>query len=750
VGFLLVAMLFVIAGMWAQTANDYRSIASGNWSNVSIWEKFDGSDWVPASSYPNSGVNVINIGSNTDVTISSNITADQLVVQDTSASLIIDTRVTLNLANGSGTDLLVYGTVINRGTISRSTGATIIYADNSLYNHDSSVDNTFIPQATWLTGSTCLVSNVWTPGNTRDHSIAGVFQEYYNIIWDVQYPIERMTIDDPPKSIAGDLIIRNTGLFLSAGEYVPGTLVANTDTGLGGAYTLDVLGDFRMEGGKFDFSEGNKEIILNLTGDFFFAEGAIIISGNPSGNAFCSFNFEADEDHEYTKLGGYFEGRINFTVESGATFDIGTSILGSGSSGTFTLEPGATIITANPEGISTSGATGSIQVAGTRTFSTDATYVYNGEDAQITGSGLPATVANLIIDNPEGVSLTNVVTVSGTLTVLNGEITGENQPAGVDGYFSPTIDYIYIEPNNTYISDFSIISQTGVAEPTRIDRMWSFTGSFTGTKTVTFYWTAEDDNNYVWLESDPPVIYSSDGALSGGVWSIDNPRQITYNLSAFPSGTLGVGLQSDGTLPVELTSFTATAVGGNSVRLEWITQSETNALGFRIYRGDSPSLSNAVTVGSLIPATNTSQLQVYVYYDTELFNAGTYYYWLESQDLDGSSNVFGYCTVTYAGNGAGIPPVPVLSGINTIHPNPASGNVKIVYGLAKSGLTSLVVYNLKGQKVRNLFTERKESGTYFQYWDGRDIMGKRLPSGVYLMKLSVDKATWSGRVTLIN
>ncbi|MCK7542397.1 MAG: hypothetical protein MZV63_71755 [Marinilabiliales bacterium] len=68
-----------------------------------------------------------------------------------------------------------------------------------------------------------------------------------------------------------------------------------------------------------------------------------------------------------------------------------------GSSGSFTLNSGAGLITAHPEGISSSGGTGSIRVTGTRSFDTGAGYTYNGSASQITGSGLPATVQGLTI-----------------------------------------------------------------------------------------------------------------------------------------------------------------------------------------------------------------------------------------------------------------------------------------------------------------------------------------------------------------
>ncbi len=59
----------------AQSVNDYRSINSGNWTSPLIWEVYNGTIWVPATSYPgqNAGTNDISIEGGNSITLSSNI-----------------------------------------------------------------------------------------------------------------------------------------------------------------------------------------------------------------------------------------------------------------------------------------------------------------------------------------------------------------------------------------------------------------------------------------------------------------------------------------------------------------------------------------------------------------------------------------------------------------------------------------------------------------------------------------------------
>ena len=132
-----------------------------------------------------------------------------------------------------------------------------------------------------------------------------------------------------------------------------------------------------------------------------------------------------------------FNGPIRVTgtllVQSGGILDtrgvLATNCLPITGSGSFVLEPGATLRICSPDGISASGASGSIQLTGSRTYSSDATYEYNGGEAQVTGNGLPAQVRGLAVNNAAGVTLNNGgVLVTQLVTLTNGNlITANNQ-----------------------------------------------------------------------------------------------------------------------------------------------------------------------------------------------------------------------------------------------------------------------------------------------------------------------------------
>ena len=85
--------------------------------------------------------------------------------------------------------------------------------------------------------------------------------------------------------------------------------------------------------------------------------------------------------------------------------------------GNFVLEAGGTLGICDPLGIELTGNTGSVRLSGSRSFSNDASYIYNGTLAQVTGGALPTQVRNLTTTNANNVTLNAAATVMQALTV---------------------------------------------------------------------------------------------------------------------------------------------------------------------------------------------------------------------------------------------------------------------------------------------------------------------------------------------
>lgn len=183
-------------------------------------------------------------------------------------------------------------------------------------------------------------------------------------------------------------------------------------------------------------------------------------------------------------------------VDSGGTLNCGTGKIASINStlSTFILNPGGNLSIGSPEGITLNGPIGNIQVGGSRSYHTGATYCYKGSVPQVTGNGLPDIINHLKINNGSGVSLSGNVQVDDSLTISNAarliipggiELT-VNGPTILNG-----IDCLDIKSDGSFIDNGTPSSGLGtaIAERSMTGNAWhlisspvqgSLTGIFLG------------------------------------------------------------------------------------------------------------------------------------------------------------------------------------------------------------------------------------------------------------------------------
>jgi len=200
---------------------------------------------------------------------------------------------------------------------------------------------------------------------------------------------------------------------------------------------------------------------------------------------------------------------------------------------------------------------------------------------------------------------------------------------------------------------------------------------------------------------------------------------------------------------VELSSFTAVMSATNYVQLQWVTQSETNVSGYRLYRHSDPELESATMLSAFIQATNTSQMQVYVFWDEEVYESGTYYYWLQNLDFDGGSDFHGPISITVNLDNSGSPVIPLIQGISSVYPNPFNPNTSIKLGLQQAGNVKVAVYNTRGQMVRTLYEGFRDKGTHTLEWDGTDALNQALPSGMYVIRMTAGTQIYQRKAMLM-
>ncbi len=199
----------------------------------------------------------------------------------------------------------------------------------------------------------------------------------------------------------------------------------------------------------------------------------------------------------------------------------------------------------------------------------------------------------------------------------------------------------------------------------------------------------------------------------------------------------------DGTLPVELSSFTA-VYANNYVTVEWATASETDVIGFNIYRAHEDNFERADKANvDLIPGHGTTtQPKDYSFIDvTADAYFTTYYYWLEVVNYGGTTDI--YSSIQYDPvdvDGDGLLNTVVHSFLNDVFPNPVQVGENITFKFMIGGLegtmrsVSLNIYNIKGGLVKEVINEEKMvDDDYTETWRVTDIA-----NGVYFYQLKTE------------
>ncbi|GAB4341714.1 MAG: hypothetical protein Kow0037_28570 [Calditrichia bacterium] len=83
------------------------------------------------------------------------------------------------------------------------------------------------------------------------------------------------------------------------------------------------------------------------------------------------------------------------------------------------------------------------------------------------------------------------------------------------------------------------------------------------------------------------------------------------------------------------------------------------------------------------------------------------------------------------------------------YPNPFNPTTEIRFTLPAAARTELVVFNLRGQKVRTLFSGELPAGAHRVEWDATNDSGERVASGIYFYRLKTDSRQLTRRMLLL-
>ncbi len=411
----------------------------------------------------------------------------------------------------------------------------------------------------------------------------------------------------------------------------------------------------------------------------------------------------------------------------------GQTVVGAG---TLNLLAGAKLRIGAAAGIAASAASGPIQTS-TRSFSTTATYAYEGSVAQNSGDGLPANVSGLIINNAAGLTLNGSVQANDSLNLTNGVIstTASNMltvgsaaatnggstashvagpmtkltagstiyafPIGKGGIYRPASITPASADASSYTAEYfnaSGSSTTSVATPVTSvgsSEYWDIRKNSGADAQITLNY--DNTKTIAWSNGGVPDVNQdiTVAHLIEGIWYDEVGTTGTTITGDLATGTIvsqvvnsfspfTFGLKPHGTVPVVLVSFNATKVG-NQTKLYWTSANEINIGTYIVERStDGKTFTTAASVNASQGLNNS-----YSYVD-ETIASGVVYYRLRIADKNG---YFKYSSVIAVNN-------RILTALSAF-PNPAVNTLYISHERATNG-AKVEIFSMDGRKISDL------------------------------------------------
>ena len=237
---------------------------------------------------------------------------------------------------------------------------------------------------------------------------------------------------------------------------------------------------------------------------------------------------------------------------------------------------------------------------------------------------------------------------------------------------------------------------------------------------------------------------------------------VTIFSNPSPSYDCGVAYDS-GTYKTMGTSFEITGLGGTNS----LDDAVSGIMDFFGIAGEPLAVPTNLAIDEAIglftwDAPVSEDLIGYdVYLDDELVGSPTDTQWQFTGLVNGQTYTAGVSAVydegvsnieeisfTYTGTEVGNV-VVAATVLNNNYPNPFNPETNIAYSIKEAGNVTIEVYNLRGQLVKTLVNETKETGDYTATWSGTDNSNKSVSSGVYFYKMKSGNYTSTKKMILM-
>lgn len=233
----------------------------------------------------------------------------------------------------------------------------------------------------------------------------------------------------------------------------------------------------------------------------------------------------------------------------------------------------------------------------------------------------------------------------------------------------------------------------------------------------------------------------TDGSQSSSLsWNTVNSA-ITHSAGGVV-GQVFIG-SDESPLPIQLASFTATALEQGRVRLDWRTITETNNYGFDVQKAYGQPQNFTTIPNSFVPGHGTT-VEPHDYSFTDNGSAqGVWYYRLQQTDLDGTIHLSDPIQVDVIMN-VEESPIPTEFALDQNYPNPFNPATSIDFALPQEARVTIEIFNTIGEKVATLVDETRQAGYYREKFDASTFA-----SGLYFYRMTAKNASFLKKMVLI-
>ncbi len=230
----------------------YRSKASGNWNDVSVWEYFDGNQWIDAAEYPGAVSMIcpnplVTIRSSHVVTVNVNITFGNIEVAN-GGSLVVNDGILLGIP--ASTSITIYGSLTMYATAVINGGGSFVLSSGA-YFYVGSVHGIYISS---------MLGHIQVSGS---RTYANGVNYFYNGLAD---------------QVTGDAI----------SQYTPGNITINTTFVVTLSVTISISGNFDIVQGSFNADAYNISLGGNWSNNGVFIPGTSTVYFLSVGNVYVS------------------------------------------------------------------------------------------------------------------------------------------------------------------------------------------------------------------------------------------------------------------------------------------------------------------------------------------------------------------------------------------------------------------------------------------------------------------------------